>query len=215
MFNALVILVSTLFIFGKTQVTTHLKPAPKELASRTISLNDRQPDKWVNGVFKDNILLNLAYLVGKPHSTLVLWDQLEKPSKYEVKLMPNETFAFHDDVLPEYAGKPVKTTNAHFNAQEGFKSDGWLTGDGVCHLASLINWAAQAANLKVLAPTNHNFARIPEIPAQYGVAIYNAPGSHDANAQQNLYVTNTYAKPISLVFEYDGANLKLKVLEVI
>ena len=215
MFKTFGILLSFLIVFGRNQVVTQFQPAPKELASRTISLNDRQPDKWVNGVFKDNILLNLAYLVGKPHSTLVLWDQLEKPSKYEVKLMPNETFAFHDDVLPQYKGTPIKTTNAHFNAQEGFKSDGWLTGDGVCHLASLINWAAQAANLKVLAPTNHNFAKIPEIPAQYGVAIYNSPGAHEANAMQNLYVTNTYAKPISLVFEYDGSNLKLKVLETI
>lgn len=215
MFKTFGILLSFLIIFGKTQAETNFQPAPKELASRMISLNDRQPDKWVNGVFKDNILLNLAYLEGKPHSTVVLWDQLEKPSKYEVKLMPNETFAFHEDVLPEYKGKPIKTTNAHFNAQEGFKSDGWLIGDGVCHLASLINWAAQAANLKVLAPTNHNFARIPEIPAEYGVSIYNSPGAHEANAMQNLYVTNTHAKPISLVFEYDGSNLKLKVLETI
>lgn len=192
-----------------------LRHFPREIAQRSISLEQRQPDPWVNSVFKDNILLNLAYLRGKPHSNKVFWDGVRKPFTHEVVLKPNETFAFHEDTLSEFKSTSVKTTNAHFNAQEGFKSDGWLMGDGVCHLASLINWAARAANLKVVSPTNHNFANISGIPREYGVSIYNMPGQKDANAKQNLYVTNVKEKPVFIRFEYDGKNLTVKILEMI
>jgi len=83
----------------------------------------------------------------------VNWNEVEAFTSYEVVLKPGEVFAFHEDVLPQFNHKVIKTTHTHFNSQEGFKSDGYLIGDGVCHLASLINWAAKDAGLKVTAPT--------------------------------------------------------------
>lgn len=87
-----------------------------------------------------------------------------------------------------------------------------LTGDGVCHLASLIFWAAHEAGLSTLAPTNHDFAVINEIPKSYGVSIYNLPGGFDIGAKQNLYITNNRSSPVTFVFDYDGDNLSLKII---
>lgn len=143
----------------------------------------------------------------------VNWNEVEKPFHYEFKLDKNQVFAFHDDVLPQYKDEVVKTTNAHFNSIEGFKSDGWLVGDGVCHLASLINWAARAAGLDVLSPTNHDFAKINEVPREFGVAIYDVPGQTYSNEMQNLYVKNNKNKEISIAFDYNGTDLKVSVLE--
>src|SRR3990167_2148766 len=180
------------------------------LSSREISLENRYEVKDVSDVFRDNILLNLAYMDGKvTKASDINWDQIKKPFKYEFKLEPNKTFAYHEDVLEEYKNKVVKTTNAHFNAEEGFKTDGYLFGDGVCHLASLIYWVAKDANLDVKAPTNHDFAAIPEINREYGVSIYSSPFSRGPNVQQNLYITNNKGKDITFKFEYNGEKLKL------
>lgn len=190
-------------------------PELKTLASRQMSLEKRYRVESVNEVFKDNILLNIAYMQGlvkKP--TDINWGKIEKPFTTQFVLQPGEIFAFHDDVLPTYAGKVKKTTHAHFNAQEGFKSDGYLYGDGVCHLASLISWAASDAHLGVVAPTNHNFMPIPQIPKKFGVAIYSAPGESSLNQRQNLYVKNTYKKPIAFVFDYKNEALKVSVVEL-
>src|SRR6185437_14588351 len=113
------------------------------LASHSMSLNDRYPVQSVNKVFADNILLTLAYMSGTVKSTSQInWDNIHKPSQYVVTLQPGDVFSFHDDVLPEFAGKHIITTNAHFGAEQGFEYDGDLYGDGVCHFATLINWAA-------------------------------------------------------------------------
>lgn len=182
------------------------------ISSRTMSLDDRYPAKSVSDVFKDNILLNVAYLDGRVTSAKdINWVSLEQPFKSEFTLQPNQTFAFHDAVLPEFKGKITLTTNAHFNSQDGFKTDGYLFGDGVCHLASLINWAARDANLQVEAPTNHNFAVIPEVPKQYGVAIYYDPNNQFAGAEENLYITNNKDKPVNFVFEYKDGYLSVSV----
>ena len=114
--------------------------------------------------------------------------------------------------MPEYEGKITKTTNAHFNFQEGFKTDGYLYGDGVCHLASLIYWVAKDAGLDAYAPNNHNFAIIPEISKEYGVSIYNHPNNKAKGQRQNLYITNNKEKAVTFKFEYDGVNLKVSVL---
>ncbi len=180
------------------------------LSSHEISLENRYEVKEISDIFKDNILLNLAYMRGISTS----WDEVKKPFKYEFKLEPNKTFAFHDDVLEEYKGRLTKTTQAHFNAEEGFKTDGYLFGDGVCHLASLIYWVAKDAGLDAKAPTNHDFMAIPEISREYGVSIYSNPLSKGSNAQQNLYITNNKGKDITFKFEYNGENLKASVLEV-
>lgn len=141
------------------------------------------------------------------------WSKIEAPFHYEFTLEPGKTFAFQDVVFDKYSGKVEKTTNAHFNAQEGFKSDGYLFGDGVCHLASLINWAAKEANMDVEAPTKHDFAVIPDVPKEYGVAIYNAPGAVQTDASENLYITNNKANPVKFSFDYNGKDLKVAVIE--
>lgn len=189
------------------------------LALHEISLENRQADRYVNEVFKDNILLNLAYLDGRvKKSSDVNWDEVRKPQSFEFTLNPNKTFAFHGDVLPEFEGKGLsagrqvaKTTNAHFNFEDGFRTDGLLFGDGVCHLASLINWVAKDAGLEVQAPVNHDFREIPGIPKEFGTSIYYYPGQKSTNAQQNLYITNNLKNPVVFKFHYDGEKLKVEV----
>ena len=194
-------------VFGNTE---------KVLAEYEMSLDNRYPEKFVNEVFKNNILLNLAYLDGTVTSPKdIKWDEVTKPFKYEFKLDPNKTFAFHEDVEEKYKDSLVKTTNAHFNAQEGFKTDGYLFGDGVCHLASLLYWVAKEAGLETEAPTNHDFAPIPDIPKEYGVSIYSNPYAKGSNAQQNLYITNNKGKPVTFKFEYQDNKVKVSILESI
>ena len=184
------------------------------LASHEFSLENRYSVKSVSDVFKDNILLNLAYMDGKVKAASdISWTELEKPGHFEFSLNPGKTFAFHDNVLDQYKNSLVKTTQAHFNSMEGFKTDGYLFGDGVCHLASLIYWVAKDAGLSAEAPTNHDFMNIPEISKEYGVSIFSNPYSKGSNAEQNLYVTNNKSKPITFKFDYDGTNLKVSVLE--
>ena len=188
----------------------------KYLASEAISLEKRYENKYVNDVFKDNILLNMAYLGGKvTKKEDINWREIEKPLAYKFALAPKETFAFHEDVLPQYKDTLVKTTNARFNYDDGFKSDGYLMGDGVCHLASLIYWVSKNAGLDAYAPTNHNFAVIPEIDGKYGVSIYKMPGNLIANAMQNLYVTNNKENMVVFEFNYKDGELKLFIFEVI
>lgn len=188
------------------------KPAEQVFSSRAISLEKRYANKFVNDIFKDNILLNIAYMedkVGKDAN--INWQEVREPFHYSFTLKPQETFAFHDDVLPEYQGKIAKTSNAHFNSQEGFKSDGYLVGDGVCHLASIIYWAAKDADLIAKAPTNHDFMPIPEIPKEFGVAVYDVPGQSYTSQIQNLYITNNKNAPIEFKFDYDGETLTVTV----
>lgn len=186
----------------------------KELSSHEISLKNRYPAAFVSDIFQDNILLNLAYMRWLTASKEdINWDEVKKPFTYEFRLAPNKVFAFHDDVLPEYKDSLVKTTQAHFNAQEGFKTDGYLYGDGVCHLASLIYWVAKDAGLDAQAPTNHDFMAIPEIDKQYGVSIYSNPYFKGSNNQQNLYIKNNTEKDIVFRFDYSEDKLRLIILQ--
>jgi hypothetical protein len=143
----------------------------------------------------------------------VAWNNVTKPFSYTFSLNPKQTFAFHDDVLPQYKETLVKTTTADFSSDQGFKSDGYLVGDGVCHLASLINWTAKDAGLSVYAPTNHNFAVIPDVPKEYGVAIYDQHNQPSASAEQNLYITNNQDKPVRFTFVYDGKKVNVQISE--
>ncbi|KKR34065.1 MAG: hypothetical protein UT63_C0007G0020 [Candidatus Gottesmanbacteria bacterium GW2011_GWC2_39_8] len=191
-------------------------PSKQIVSQKVISLENRYQDRFVNSVFKDNILLNLRYLKGDVKSKKdINWSQIVRPFKFELKLGSDEVFSFHDDVLPQFQKKKLITTGAHFNSLEGFKSDGFLVGDGVCHLASIIYWAAKSAGLTALAPTNHNFRSIPEVPKDFGVAIYYNPGEKSSNQLQNLYIVNDKNTDISFLFEYDGTKLLISVLELI
>jgi len=184
-----------------------------QLASKSFSLENRYANPYVNNVFKDNILLTLNYMEGTvDNKNDIVWEEVTHPKSYQFVLNPGETFAFHDGLLPEYKDTVVKTTNAHFNSTDGFKSDGWLYGDGVCHLASLIHWAALGAGLKSVSLASHDFAKIPEISREYGVSIKYMPAEVANSARQNLYVTNTLDEPVTFVFDYDGHDLTVEVL---
>lgn len=184
------------------------------LASREISMGYRYPSSSVSEIFKDNILLNIAYLDGRVTSQKdINWTEINRSFHSEFTLKPNESFAFHDAVLPEYKDKVVITTKAHFNKQDGFKTDGYLYGDGVCQLASLINWTARDANLDVVQFTNHDFAVIPEVPKKYGVAIYYNPNSKLSSARENLYITNNRNTAVTFNFDYLNGQLKVSVTE--
>lgn len=222
MFKKLLILIPFALSIGAMQTTAFSAPlltmqhkqevTNKVLAQHEMSLANRYSVPSVNDVFRDNILLNLAYLSGTvKNPSQINWDNLHKSYTYDFVLKPGEVFAFHDDVLSEFAGKKIITTNAHFDGSEGFRSDGYLYGDGVCHFASLINWVATDAGLKVIAPVRHDFAVIPGISREYGTAIYYSPGSTSANQQQNLYVENTFNTPVRFVFTYANDMLKVSV----
>lgn len=188
--------------------------AAKQLSYHEFSLDNRYSNSFVNGVFKDNILLTIDYTAGvKIDPANIDWEKIEKPFKYSITLKPGETFAFHDDVIPKYLGKATKTTNAHFNSTEGFKSDGYLVGDGVCHLASLLYWVAKDARLDTLAPTRHDFAPVPDVPSEFGTAIYDYPGQSSSNEEQNLYITNNKDKDVTFVFAYNGQKLGITAQE--
>ena len=217
MFKKLLILIPFALAIGTMQAEAFTATVPYSmqqnqqtmgqlLASHSMSLDDRYPIKSVSDVFKNNILLTLSYMSGTVKSAnQINWDAIQKSTSYTLTLQPGEVFAFHDAVLSEYTGKHIVTTNAHFDASEGFQYDGDLYGDGVCHFATLINWAARDAGLKVVAPTRHDFAKIPDIDPKYGTAIY------AGDAEQNLYVENTFDKPVKLVFTYANDNLSISV----
>lgn len=219
--NNILALIMSVFIIGKNPATNRGVPSmvlgeqvryEKMISSYDLSLNNRHVNKYVNDVFKDNILLSLAYLSGSvSKKEQINWDKIRAPFYYEFILSPDEIFAFHEDVLDEYKSKVKITTNAHFNAEEGFKSDGFLYGDGVCHFASLINLTASEAKLKVISPTRHDFALIPEIPKQYGTSIYYYPGRYQDNKQQNLYVVNNFDTPVKFMITYNDNDNVLNI----
>jgi hypothetical protein len=178
------------------------------LATHSFSLEDRYSNTFVNDVFKDNILLTLAYMDGSVKNKAdISWSKIESPFNYEFTLQPGQEFAFHDSTLPDYSKNVVKTTDAHFTWDEGFKNDGDLTGDGVCHLASLIYWTAKDAGLTAYAPSNHDFAKINDVPKEYGVAIMSP------SPLGNLYIIDSLSKPVNFVFNYDGINLSVSITE--
>lgn len=187
----------------------------KTLSQVEYSLQNRSADPWVNEVFADNILLTAHYIGAliNPKEPVV-WDEIRKPKAITFMLKPGETFAFHDQVLGEYQNKNLVTTKAHFNATEGFRSDGWLVGNGVCHLASFMAKAAKDAGLEVVAPTNHDFMPIPDIDPVNGVSIYSAPGNAGVSARQNLYITNSRTQTIVFIFEYTTEFLTVKIAEI-
>lgn len=183
---------------------------PQALSQVQYSLSNRYAVPTVNEVFSDNILLTLSYLEKKVERPEAIdWNVVRSEREVRFALHPGETFAFHDAVLPQYQGRVAQTTNAHFNAIEGFKSDGWLVGDGVCHLASFMYVAAKDAALQVEAPTSHDFAVIPNIEKRDGVSIYSE------SSIQNLYITNNKTYSIVFVFTYNKGALAISVEKVI
>jgi len=187
----------------------------KVLYRKTYSLANRYSNSYVNSVFADNILLTLAYMGGTvKKGEQVSWDTVKNQKENKLILKPGQTFAFHDAVLDKYAGKVTATTNAHFGSDQGFKSDGWLVGDGVCHLASFMYVVSKNAGLVSEAPTRHDFAKIPEVTQKDGVSIYYTPDNAASSKLQNLYITNNYNKTIAFVFTQVKDNLDIKVEQI-
>ncbi len=210
MFNQLVAILASILMFSANS-----RVAPKVLSSVHYSLADRYSNSFVNDVFSDNILLTLAYMEGKvKEGQAVSWDKVKSPDIYKLVLKPGQTFAFHNEVLDKYKGKVVATTNAHFSSMEGFKSDGYLIGDGVCHLASFMNVVAKEAGLHVEAPTPHDFATIADVAKKDGVAIFYRPDDEASSQLQNLYITNNKPKPIAFVFNHKLKSLQIHVEEL-
>src|SRR5437667_7858984 len=90
---------------GTTSVQQVYSSNEHLLAKREMSLENRYGNKFVNDVFKDNILLTLAYLSGKVQNpSKINWEQVKASSRYDVVLNPGDVFAYHDDVLSEYKG---------------------------------------------------------------------------------------------------------------
>lgn len=183
------------------------------LARKSLNLTTRTTDRWVSQIMADNILLTLHYLKGDMDAKEIDWDQLREPFSVSFTLDPGEVFAFHRDFLPEFRGKVVKTTGATFHSSEGFKSDGYLFGDGVCHLASLMNWVASAAGLEVTAKVNHDFLLVPGIPREFGTAIYYLEGNTSSNQLQNLYIKNPFDFPVEFIFLVDNQRVELVILK--
>jgi len=196
------------------------------LAKAQINLSKRWPEESINEGFRYNILLSLWYLKmaqKEPNFEPKVEDSppscLDPPAggTSGVLLLPGEVFAFHRNVNAKYAkvaqdAKNAKTMNSEFLVEQGYKSVMGLGGNGVCHLASLINWAASEAGLKVLAPTDHAFAEIPGVPRDYWTSIKYQQNS--ANSQlQNLYIINNKDFTVRFLFEKNGNNLILKILK--
>lgn len=188
----------------------------KVLAQMPMDLTKRYDQENINEVFSDNIRLALWYLGGESVSKNIDWEKVRQDFKVSFVLKPGGVFAFHDQVLPSFAkaseGKPIKTMGSHFIAEEGYRSSGYLYGDGVCHLASLMNWAASKAGLGVVAKADHSFSPIFGVPSQYGTSIrYDKNGGLNTQ-NQNLYITNNFDFPVMFEFEIYKNNIEIKIL---
>jgi len=210
----LAIAIALSFLFQRPFLTP-LGSANKILSQATYSLTNRYADPYVNNVFVDNILLTLAYMSGEvKKGEKISWNTVKSPGVDKLVLKPGQTFAFHDTTLEKYKGKVASTTNAHFISTEGFKSDGWLVGDGVCHLASFMYVVSKNAGLQLEAPTRHDFAKIADVPKQFGVSIFYSPNDPSTSTLQNLYITNSLNKTIAFVFTHEKNSLNIKVEEL-
>ena len=193
-----------------TLLVTNPQPpvVPKALSQVSYLLSNRYANKAINEVFSDNILLTIAYLGGSVKKKEdISWSRIQEDKETQFSLKPGETFAFHDAVLEKYKGKIAATTNAHFSWDDGFRSDGWLVGDGVCHLASFLYVAANNAGLSVEAPTSHDFAVIPNIEKKDGVSIFSE------STLQNLYITNNKNVTLAFIFIQKDSQLTIRIEE--
>ena len=191
------------------------------LAGHFLDLNKRHKVESVNQIFSDNILLTLHYLKGdidqlvkdpskKLNQGNIFWEEIEEPFIVSFTLEPGEVFAFHSNISKEYRDEKIKTFGLEFFAKEGFKAAGGLYGNGICHLASLMNWAASEAGLEVVGKVRHNFAPVEGVPEEYGTSIrYRENGGDSQN--QNLYIKNTSDYPVVFEFKVDEDKVSLKI----
>lgn len=205
-------LVSTALLPVSHAAAPLLSPIPEHLlfsnqeilAEQSLDLTIREPNQDANQGFTDNILLALHYLKGDIESPEIDWDWARQPFEVSFTLQPGEIFAFHDNVLSEYSN-PVATMNSEFMTYEGYRSVWGLGGNGVCHLASLINWVASEAGLEVVAKASHSFAPIPGVSREYGTSI------RSQTKNQNLYIINSLDYPVIFEFNVDSQSVELMI----
>jgi len=213
---ALAALISTLVLPTSHAAAPLLSPIPehllvfnikeKVLVEHSLDLTIRDEDVNASQGFADNILLALHYLKGDVENPKINWHLARQPFEVSFVLQPDEIFAFHANVLPEFTST-VATMNSEFFTYEGYRSVWGLGGNGVCHLASLMNWIATEAGLEVVTPNGHNFAPIPGVPREYGTSI------RSQSPNQNLYIENNLKYPMKFVFDADSEAVRLKIIK--
>lgn len=191
------------------------------LSTKALSFRNRHPDKTVNDIFTDNIILNLHYLKKDADNfknpsisageKMINWKKLKKPFHFTLTLNPNQTFAFHNDVLPQFKQEKIISGWTNFSYNDGFKQVDGLYGNGVCHLASVLNWAAHSAGLKVTAKVNHDFFPVKGVPKKYGTSILYMGGY--SSQLQNLYIKNNFNFPVTFVFDVNQNRLVVSIIK--
>lgn len=192
------------------------------LAQERLNLTDRVPNEYGSKVFADNILLALHYLKGDVgdlviggklvNSGSINWEKVNEPFEVDFTLNPGEVFAFHSVLLPDFQKETVKTMNSRFYMEDGYKAIGGLGGNGVCHLASLINWVAVEAGLEVISRVNHNFAPVTGVPRENGTSIRYSPDNSNS-PNQNLYIKNNFNYPVTFEFQADKNDVALRIVK--
>lgn len=182
-------------------ISAQLSQGQVYLASEEIDLANRYPVQSVSEGFKENILTAVYYFI------------LEATPSGGLKLNPGEVFAFHNEILPEFEKYKIVTQKSGFIAKDGYKTVAGLQGNGVCHLASLMNKTASEAGLEVTAPTSHDFAKILGIEDKYGTSIKYVQNGGSNTQRQNLYIRNNFDYPVAFLFNLEGENLRFSILK--
>ena len=201
----LVVAVSLVLAPARTFLSPLAETQEVVLVEHNLDLTNRAKNEYTNEIFVDNILLSLHHLNSEEKTSVVDWEQINQPFEVSFTLEPGAIFAFHDTTYPEFSD-PAVTMNTEFSRQEGYKVLAGLAGNGVCHLASLMNLTAQEVGLEVVAKVKHDFVPIPEMPRENGTSIR----TFDKN--QNLYIKNTFEEPVIFSFSADKEKVNLKIL---
>jgi hypothetical protein len=173
-------------------------PQKEVLAEGVLDLSSRNPNKSINEGFKENILVNLDYLY-KDRDKLIL--------------QPGEVFAFHKNIHADFKDAKVVTQESEYRASDGYKLVAGLYGNGVCHLATLMNYVASQAGFEVTAMVSHDFAPVPGIDRKYGTSIKFYPNIGGTSERQNLYIKNTKDCPVEFKFSQEGDLLKFVIIK--
>ena len=176
------------------------------LSSESMDLTSRYPVESIGTGFAENILIALSYFASEDEEGKEIL-----PDSFSLVLRPEDVFAFHKKgVLSEFKDSKIVSQESDFTTNYGYKVVAGLGGNGVCHLASLINKAALKAGLEVVAPVNHNFASIPGIEKEYGVSI----STRNAPDRQNLYIKNSFEYPVEMRFVVTDNVLTVEILQI-
>lgn len=178
------------------------------LSTGTMDLSYRYPIENTSRVFAENILVNLYHLsrLGKGESEQItegFKPQENVPASFSLTLQPGEVFAFHDQVLNQYKESKIVAPEGGYRPKDGYILLGGLYGNGVCHLATLMNYVARRSGVEVTALTRHDFAPVPGFDREYGTSI----STGNSPERQNLYIKNDKEMPLELKFDLQGNEL--------